>query len=478
MRDSCSFRQERTGCPPWSILRLGCNQLLAAHPRTIRGQLARSRARAENETKTSRPSRTFAAALLLGAFLLCAGSVSAKDIPAAGVSRAEVQAAIDRAAAGDRVRVPAGTATWTEHVRLSKAITLQGAGIGRTIITNTQGDGKGTPPMDAYLTFLIGAPAKGRVRLTGFEIRMSKTAQGIAVYGPLWGEFQVDHCKFVESRGRACRNAAVLRGLYYNCIFLDNRKNLDSYAFRDEDWSWQSPLTLGTVNCIVVEDCEFRYQHYDVTGATVFASHGRGARTAWRHNLIESEKPGLDARPLLDAHGNQKPVTSDNTGPHRGTRSVEFYNNTIRWGADPGSHLKPTQIRGGTFICFGNTYTGKDVAHGFEMREEDGDNRFNYIDPSTYPGYDMHWAWIWDNTFNGSSAAFISYNKPDTAPFVIEGKNAFRHAPRPDDPPVIPGRQASNPADSVYPYKPLVYPHPWRGSTPAPPPPSELRAQR
>jgi len=333
-------------------------------------------------------------------------------------------------------------------------------GIGQTIIRNTQGDG--SQPSDyEYLTFLIKAPATGRVRITGFELRLLNRAQGVLVDGPPWAEVRVDNCKFVESHERACRVKSLLCGLFHSCVFVDCRKVFGNYAYGHRDLSWQTPLTIGTVSNTVVEDCEIRYTDAFERNLALLASHGLGARATWRHNLIVNEKAGLDALPSLDAHGNQQPVSADNTGGHRGTRSLEWYNNTTRWHNSSGSRCKPTQIRGGTFIAFGNTYTGRDVAPFFELREEDGDNRLNYIDPSTWPGYDMHWAWIWNNTCNGETMRY-SYNAPDTKPFTVLGKNIFTRPPQPDDPPVIPGRHCSTPADRVYPYTPLAYPHPWR----------------
>ena len=71
----------------------------------------------------------------------------AGDIVQAGsCSQEDVQAAIDAASDGDFVVIPPGTCTWTTSsdsvpaVLISgKAITLQGAGVGQTIITDETG---------------------------------------------------------------------------------------------------------------------------------------------------------------------------------------------------------------------------------------------------------------------------------------------------------------------------------------------------
>ena len=61
----------------------------------------------------------------------------AATINAASCSSTHVQNAINAAADGDRVLVPAGTCTWTSRVTVSgKGITLAGAGVGQTTIVN------------------------------------------------------------------------------------------------------------------------------------------------------------------------------------------------------------------------------------------------------------------------------------------------------------------------------------------------------
>src|ERR1700731_4595842 len=57
-------------------------------------------------------------------------------IAAKSVSFADVSSAVNLASNGDTVTVPAGTATWTSTLTITKNISLIGAGIGQTIITN------------------------------------------------------------------------------------------------------------------------------------------------------------------------------------------------------------------------------------------------------------------------------------------------------------------------------------------------------
>ena len=72
---------------------------------------------------------------LAGALLFTAtGPLEAATINAQSVSLADVRAAVTLAQNGDTIVVPAGTATWASTLTINKPITLQGAGIGQTII--------------------------------------------------------------------------------------------------------------------------------------------------------------------------------------------------------------------------------------------------------------------------------------------------------------------------------------------------------
>ena len=73
----------------------------------------------------------------LSLFLLCGIlNVSSENINAASSSKSNVEAAIASASDGDVVFVPAGNSTWSSRVTVNKAITIFGAGIGNTIITD------------------------------------------------------------------------------------------------------------------------------------------------------------------------------------------------------------------------------------------------------------------------------------------------------------------------------------------------------
>jgi hypothetical protein len=88
---------------------------------------------AGNRTKLNAYLRRFLLTLVFavlgGTLPLAKGSI----INAASVALADVSAAVQSARDGDTVLIPAGTATWTSGVSVSKAIKIVGAGSGRII---------------------------------------------------------------------------------------------------------------------------------------------------------------------------------------------------------------------------------------------------------------------------------------------------------------------------------------------------------
>src|SRR5262245_10203780 len=96
---------------------------------------------------------------------LGANGARAATIQAQGCNSSQVAAAINSAADGDTVVVPAGTCTWTSPLTIGKSITLQGAGADATIIV----DGIAAPSSGAKSPALSWKVTNNRLtRLTGF----------------------------------------------------------------------------------------------------------------------------------------------------------------------------------------------------------------------------------------------------------------------------------------------------------------------
>ena len=99
--------------------------------------------------------------LVLAIFLAGFGiGLDAATIRAPSCNQADVENAIEQAADGDTVLVPAGSSTWTKGVSISKTLALKGAGIGRTLITNDYPEGS---------LVNISESTTGHIRIQGFD---------------------------------------------------------------------------------------------------------------------------------------------------------------------------------------------------------------------------------------------------------------------------------------------------------------------
>jgi hypothetical protein len=269
----------------------------------------------------------------------------AATISAASCASADVQSAINVASSGDTVAVPGGNCTWNSTVSISnKKLTLQGAGIDLTNITDNGSGG-------AALS--IDASAANFVALTGFTfIKGADHPQGMIQVGGAAAEvaFRIHHLRlWVASSGS--------RGIYVDTVFgLIDHVTFDvtapsgsiqmtSLAGSSEGTDggftpWTRPLTLGTANAVYIEDNSYNYGSTDEDCIDAYS----GARFVIRHNTFLNAHIGF--------HGTD-------TGGSRGPVSHEVYDNTFT--NNTASTFESGRVRGGTGVWFNNTYGG---SHG------------------------------------------------------------------------------------------------------------------
>jgi hypothetical protein len=282
-------------------------------------------------------SPSLAMSFLLGLF----GRAEAGIVTARSASLADVSAAVASATDGDTVAVPAGMATWTSDLTISKAITLQGAGIGKTIILE---DLSTDQPMLSFNT------AMGKFyRLSGFEFRRGtrtrKFGKGcVLVYGTT-RTFRLDHCKFDSLNNRATYFRNAVCGVLDHNVFI-SRRSTQITIFHDAwdgksfgDGSWATPLDWGGPNAIYIEDNDFSTDPPNPTGVI---DEYAGARFVFRHNKVTNA--------IIASHG------TGSTGRNRGVRQWEIYDNTLI--AKPSTPKNAIHMRGGTGVVFNNTLTG------------------------------------------------------------------------------------------------------------------------
>jgi hypothetical protein len=297
------------------------------------------------------------AALL--AAVLASAPVGADTHTAASCSRADVQAAIDAASAGDTVVVPASPAecTWGNGplrrvvygsyvypaLVVEKPITLLGQGLPK-LIDDTD-----------HHMILVGVTGDQLVRISGLELVRTKNTTTnnasqihIAQTARRW---RVDHCLIAVNRaGNAVEGVEAIIPTSNQVVAL-----IDHNTFVGEceinvfapcsnvTNCYRQPFSLGTINAVHVEDNvfqeDYRGQLFPKEDAIDSTS---GGRWVMRYNHLNDS--------YIHAHGVQY---------GRGTWSFEVYHNTMI-----GRVQQPVILRSGTGVVFNNTFN---VTQGTRM---------------------------------------------------------------------------------------------------------------
>ena len=215
-------------------------------------------------------------------------------VPVSSCAQAAVQAAINSAQNGDTVLVPAGTCTWSSSVTISgKGITLQGAGIDRTIIRDGTANN---------LLSITANPAFAMTRVTGFTFDANGTTKAnnagtLTVFGSNGGgRFRLDTFKLSKVRDRGvvvAMEGTQLSGVIDSCR-IEAPFNGDAHGVHIEGSEPQDgsqfnyPLNLGSANAIYVEDCTFNYAFPNDGALDAYT----GSRYVFRHNTVNGTTIG------------------------------------------------------------------------------------------------------------------------------------------------------------------------------------------
>lgn len=343
-----------------------------------------------------------------------------------------VQAGIDDMMAGEVLVLPAGRTNWPVTVNWwDKPLTIYGAGISQTVITNYQTNATSS---GEYPALSIHATTNGLCTLDGMSFSTLDTncmIELIPVVGHKYPAARITRCGFERGHYGGIVINGLVASVVDHCGFTNIAGAFFVYADQYLD-SWTDDLTLGTTNTAVFEDCTFFYNTDIISGRTLIllCDTGHGSRVALRNSTLISTHADLKFSPIFMFHGNQDTV--------RGSRQQELYGWTC---TTAGMDDKLTDLRGGTSLIFSNTFVGSGMRTNFTAREEDG----NFPEWSTYtlvpPGYDPNVIYAWNNVSKGNPVTALElYYETTDPPFFIENTDVFWSAK--------PG------------YTPLVYPHP------------------
>jgi hypothetical protein len=303
--------------------------------------------------------------------ILLPAFASAATINAASCSYNDVSSAINSAQRGDTVLVPAGNCTWNSTLTITKGITLQGAGVDKTIIRSDGPSGIGVYTIN-FNADQATAANDYPFQLSGFTLQ-----QITAVYGSLGLKNQnvsnaltkvvVHDNKFIGRAGNGTTIGIVhelgVFGVVYNNTIQDV-----SHAWRflgtSAGWNQVEGRVPGTGNAMYYEN-NYIYLTSNVDSSLI-VSGGGGNRYVGRYNTINlSVRAPSQFAQAYDIHGNQ-----DNN-PTAGIGLEIYGNHRI---STSGNWLDQ---RGGQVFFFYNRWSGSSGTGALNVWEEYNDDAFS-----------------------------------------------------------------------------------------------------
>ena len=270
---------------------------------------------------------------ILGTMLTLSFSLPAQaaQINAATCSKADVTTAVNSAADGDTVRIPAGSCAWTGALSTAKGISIIGAGEGVTTIT---GGG-----------FDFTTPSGKGFRASGMTI---KGTAGVGVYSSS-KSWRVDHITFDTVTGRPSSRIVWIEpvsgqssaGVIDHVTFRNPQSIQVHYRGSQADGGngeWMRPLGLGGSDAVYIEDSTFSHATLEVSSPVTDCDGG--GRLVFRRNTVSNA--------YFEMH-------DAIIGGLRGCRRWEVYDNTFTKTYNSGQ-CTYIGIRGGTGVVFNNTF--------------------------------------------------------------------------------------------------------------------------
>jgi hypothetical protein len=241
---------------------------------------------------------------------------------------------------GDTITLPPGIFVWTTGVAISKTITLQGAGVGSTIIKDAVQSGQ---------LLKVTLAAGNLTRITGIEFQNGGRIQPAAAPGGVLrvigsntngSSFRWDHCSWQGPNGFPVFDTVI--GVIDHNTFGPTGQYVMVYVYgsywddqgRDGDGSWAASTGFGSSQWLFFEDNTWNNNDTIYTKGAIDSENG--GRWVLRHNTINACIPSN--------HG------TESGGRGRSARAMDVYNNTFT------SHINGTVggSRGGSVLIHDN----------------------------------------------------------------------------------------------------------------------------
>jgi hypothetical protein len=318
-------------------------------------------------------------------------------ITAASPSFADVSAAVSAAVSGDTVIVPAGSATWTSQLVITKGIILKGAGAQITVITSGYNEPNHGNDMDRANFLVVYAPESPALnepfRLSGFTIDANNRCEILKIYNGTINKInkiRIDHNILKNSSNRVIMWHGTAYGVVDNNQIISNGLVMSSYGLNALAWS-NLTFAFGTADNVYYEDNEYWINDYPHDA-------GLGGRYCVRYNTFHFSHPTAGLFPWFDAHGNM------GTGGNYSVMGVEIYENIIDAGT---KNVRIFDHRGGKMLAFNNKVNTTNWVSAI-TREEHNDS---LNPPATAPdGQPQHVSdsYYWGNTKNGTTPIYTT----------------------------------------------------------------------
>lgn len=324
--------------------------------------------------------------LLMGCTLGIFVSLNAAQgatITAASVAFDDVSEAIDSASYNDTVLIPAGSATWSNKLKITKAIKLAGAGKESTVITS-----------DLDYIFLYQPDFTTISKNYLFECSQMKLdgVGGTPTDGIIIDTARADICRIkihdmefanlhrALDAGNPLAIGANIYGVVYNCEFTGGSNLI--YALGNQRSSWDNlPKDYGTDANLYFEDNIIR----PTLNNSGFIGGGHGGRYVVRYNTYYGQNDNDTG--IWDIHGNQPGVYA--------MMVVEVYGNYF---PDYVNGCNGFDHRGGKALFFFNRFDGRGTKMALQCREEYDDA----ISPCNGCTQHIHDSYYWNNRLNGN----------------------------------------------------------------------------
>ena len=307
------------------------------------------------------------AALAVGMFFTFLGQAEAtipKIINAASPSFVDVTTAIAAAVDGDTVIVPAGTASWTSTLTITKGISLIGQTTTNPVAKTANDqtiilDNEARPVGGGSNPVIKLQPGDGKTcRVSGLTFRPGTNTNNnfngmIVLNGTYGSQVRLDTCHFANGLHQtAAINEVSGYGVVDHNVF--DCLTVQALVFRNGTWvsqarevnqgqgdgSFADPPFFGSEKFIFFEDNCLNYAGH---GGSTDGDYG--GRVVFRHNHCYDFQ--------LANHGTE--------GRFRGTRAMEWYNNDFHFTTFYG---QTGGLRSSTLLSYNNTYDGTNQTNG------------------------------------------------------------------------------------------------------------------